>query len=79
MWQDYALGVVQAVFAVALIPTLFDRQKPALSTSAMNATGMTVITIVYASLQLWLSAGVAAIVGIQWIILCIQRHQQPKN
>ncbi len=78
MWQDYALGVVQAMFAVALMPTLLDRQKPALSTSAMNAAGMTIITVVYVSLLLWLSAAVAAIVGIQWVILWTQRYKQPK-
>ncbi|MCC7500626.1 hypothetical protein IT396_02390 [Candidatus Nomurabacteria bacterium] len=78
MWQDYALGVVQAMFAVALMPTLLDRQKPALSTSAMNAAGMTIITVVYVSLLLWLSAAVAAIVGFQWVILWIQRYNQPK-
>lgn len=79
MWQDYALGFVQAVFAVALIPSLLDRQKPALSTSVMNAGGMIIVTTVYFSLYLWISAWVATAVAIQWVILGLQRYWQPKT
>jgi len=73
MWQDYIITVVQVVFLVALLPTLFDTQKPATLTSLMNGGGMVIIAAAYFSLGLWWSGTVAALVAAQWLILAKQR------
>ena len=76
MWQDYAIAVVQVLFAVALIPTIMDKKhKPALSTCVWNAIGTGVLVSAYTSLGLWSSSIVAAVVGAQWVVLGVQRHR----
>ena len=76
MWQDFAISVVQVVFAVALVPTLLDKvHKPAVSTSLLNGFGMMTITIAYISLHLWWSGAVSSIVCVQWWLLATQRYR----
>ena len=80
MWQDYAIAVVQVLFAVALIPTIMDKKhKPALSTCVWNAIGTGVLVSAYTSLGLWSSSIVAAVVGAQWVVLGVQRHRLNKE
>lgn len=80
MWQDYAIAVVQVIFAVALIPTIMDKKhKPALSTCLLNGVGMAVLVAAYLSLSLWSSSIVAAVVGAQWVVLGVQRHRLNKS
>lgn len=80
MWQDYAIAAVQAIFAVALVPTILDKNhKPALSTSLLNGAGMGILVAAYLSLSLWSSGIVAAVVGAQWIFLAVQRHRLDKG
>lgn len=74
MWQDYAIMVVQVVFALALIPTLLDKnQKPAPWTSIFNTLSMAVLIAAYYSLKLWWSAGIATLVALEWSALGYQR------
>ena len=80
MWQDYAIAVVQAIFAVALVPTVRDKKhRPALSTCLLNGAGTAVLVAAYLSLNLWSSGIVAATVGAQWFLLAVQRHRLNKN
>lgn len=80
MWQDYAIAAVQAIFAVALVPTILDKKhKPALSTCLLNGVGMAVLVAAYLSLNLWSSGIIAAVVGVQWFLLAMQRHLLNKN
>jgi hypothetical protein len=76
MWQDYAIMAVQAIFAIALIPTITDKaQKPAVPTSLLNGFGMVVLTVSYLTLRLWLGSAVASVVCVQWLLLAWQRHK----
>jgi hypothetical protein len=80
-WQDLALTAASLIFIVALVPTvLSENQKPALSTSVMNAAVSTGIAIVYVTLQLWFAAATTALNGILWLVIGIQtislRHRQ---
>ncbi len=80
MWQDYAIAAVQAIFVVALVPTVLDKKhKPALSTCLLNGVGMAVLVVAYLSLTLWSSGIVAVVVGAQWFLLAVQRHRLNKN
>lgn len=80
MWQDYAIAVVQVLFAIALLPTILDKKhKPAISTSLLNTTGTGVLMAAYLSLELWSSGVVAGIVGAQWLLLAAQRHRLNKE
>lgn len=76
MWQDYALSAMGAVFAVSLIPSIISNDKPAIATSLMNCFGVMVNTIVFFTLDLWLSFLASAIIFILWSVLAIQKYCQ---
>jgi hypothetical protein len=68
-WQDVVIAVGQFVFAAALIPSVRGRQKPALTSSLITATGLTVFGICFATLGLWLSvAGVWTSAAMWWVL-----------
>lgn len=80
-WQDLALTVASLVFIVALIPTVLSaNQKPALSTSIMNAVVSASIAIVYVTLHLWFAAATTGLNGVLWLAIGIQtlalRHRE---
>lgn len=80
-WQDLALTVASLIFIIALVPTVLSHdQKPALSTSVMNAAVSTGIAIVYVTLHLWFAAATTALNGILWLVIGIQtislRHRR---
>ena len=72
-WQDLALTVASVIFIIALIPTVLSAvQKPALSTSVMNAAVSTGIAIVYLSLHLWFAAATTGANGFLWLVIGAQ-------
>lgn len=80
-WQDLALTAASLVFIIALIPTvLSDTQKPALSTSILNAAVSTGIAIVYVTLHLWFAATTTGVNGVLWLAIGLQtfalRHRK---
>lgn len=80
MWQDTVLALTQAVFAVALIPTItHPEKKPTLTTSLLNTVTILVVVLVYVTLHLVASAIGAAIMCIEWGILAYQRYALDKR
>ena len=76
MWQDYVLGAVQWLFALALLPTLFHREhKPAFLTALLNVILMLIVLFVYVTLRFWPSATGAASITTAWGILTYQRYR----
>ncbi len=77
MWQVWVLTVSQFVFVVSLIPAIIDRrQKPPLATSLPTVLGPSATTAAYATLSLWWSAGLAAVLTLCWAILAYQKQRQ---
>lgn len=77
-WQDILFTGGNIVFIIALLPTVFDKQKPAVSTSAVTASVLIAFTIAYASLGFWSSAAMAGALSLLWFILLIQRLRKKK-
>jgi len=73
-WQDILLSIGQFVFAVALLPSVFSKDKPAVSTSLMTGTVLVAFAFTYSTLKLWSAATFAAVVGIIWLILFFQKY-----
>ncbi len=73
MWQDYALAVVQIIFCVTLIPMLFAKEKPPLSSSIMTGTALLFGAFLFGTLGLWLASLSQAVVGLQWLTLAAQK------
>ena len=79
MWQDYALASINVAFCVTLVPMLFTREKPPLSSSI--PTGVLLLTGagILATLHLWLAVATQTIVGLQWLTFAFQRMSRSQN
>ena len=76
MWQDIYLMVSSVLFAVALIPSILSKDKPALWTSTFTSILLLGTTGAFFSLGLYLSAGGCALTTIAWIILLWQKFKE---
>lgn len=74
MWQDKVIAICQLAFLPSMIPTLLGKDKPAFSTSVMNALIVGVIAVTMATLNLWFSVFTGTLIFIIWIILAIQKR-----
>lgn len=72
--QDVILTVGALVFIVALLPTMFGREKPALTTSITTGTVLVVFSGVYVSLGLWFSAATTLVTACCWFTLAAQKY-----
>ncbi|PIR82261.1 hypothetical protein COU20_03855 [Candidatus Kaiserbacteria bacterium CG10_big_fil_rev_8_21_14_0_10_59_10] len=76
MWQDAVITAVQVGFLFALLPTVFHPEhKPAISTSLLTALGLYILAGTFATLSLYFSAIIAALVGATWSLLAYQRRR----
>jgi len=78
VWQDIALMIVNAVFAIALVPQILEGYRKKLGlirleASIPTALGMLVITIAYFSMNLILATIFALVLMILWTIIVVQR------
>lgn len=73
MWQDFIISGGGVFFTIALIPSLLSKDKPALTTSVMTSTILFAMIITYASLGLWLSSVMNAVMCLLWAILAFQK------
>jgi len=73
IWQDYVLAIGNWLFAIALIPTIIGKDKPAFSTSIMTSVILTIFAFCYFSLGLKWGAMAMGFGALAWWILTIQR------
>ena len=72
MWQDYVIMVVNLSFIFALLPSVFSESKPHRGTCILTGVGLTVLTVVFATLSLTFSAITAGLTAFLWFVLFIQ-------
>ena len=78
-WQDIILSVGQFIFIIALLPSVFSKDKPALATSIITSATLIVFAFTYATLSLTSAAISGVIVSLLWFILAIQKYKQQKD
>lgn len=79
MWQDYIFSVAGIFFTIALLPSLFSVDKPAITTSIMNGCILIAIIATYISLSLWLSALITVSTCLIWFTLAWQKYLSLKE
>ncbi len=81
VWQDYVIAIAQIGFVVALIPTLFSKDKPPVFTSFMTVVLLAIIIFCMFTLNLYFSAATAFAIMSTWAIIGIQkiRADQHRN
>jgi hypothetical protein len=73
MWQDIIISAGGVFFTVALIPSLIGKNKPAVGTSVPTSIILFVMILTYASLGLWMSAVMNAVMCFLWAVLAFQQ------
>ncbi|GEM_PF-552297 len=74
-WQDIVFSIGQWIFIVALIPLLFSKDKPALSSSLMTGTVLAVFAFTYSTLSLWTASTSTILTAGAWFTLAIQKYR----
>lgn len=72
MWQDTVLTIGSLVFIAALLPMVFGRRKPALSSALLTGSVLLVFSAAYASLSLTFAAVTTAVTAALWMTLAVQ-------
>jgi len=72
-WQDIVLSVGSWVFAIALIPSVIGKDKPALATSLSTGIILLVYAAVYVTLSLWSASISTFLVAAMWLTLAVQK------
>jgi hypothetical protein len=67
------------IFAVALIPSVTSKEKPALSTSLPTGVVLLIFALTYVTLSLWFSAASTAATGILWLTMAAQKYRQLRS
>jgi hypothetical protein len=62
-WQDVVIALCQLAFLPSMLPTLLGKNKPAFSTSVMNAIIVAIIAGTMATLHLWFSVTTGGLSG----------------
>ncbi len=72
-WQDIILSVGSWIFAIALIPSILSKDKPALSSSLITGSVLTIFACTYLTLSLWTTAASTVLVAGMWFTLALQK------
>lgn len=75
-WQDIVFTVGAGLFIVALLPSVFSKNKPDIKTSLLTATILTVFSMTYATLSLYFSAVVTMATAALWGFLAWQKYDK---
>lgn len=78
-WQDLVLTIGQIVLTIALLPSVFSKDKPALKSSLIYGTVLIGFTLTYLSLSLYLTAASTGLISILWFVLAIQKYLASKK
>lgn len=78
-WQDIIIAAGQWVFLLALLPSIFGKDKPALATSIATSGVLAVLAFTYSTLSLWVSTISGILVSVAWFILAVQKHKMGKQ
>jgi len=73
-WQDVVFSIGQWIFIIALLPSVFGKDKPAFSSSVITGSVLGVFALTFATLSLWVSAFSTTLVSITWFVLAVQKY-----
>lgn len=77
-WQDFVFTGGQFIFVLALLPTIFGKDKPAFVTSLITSLILGGFGATYLSLNLWGSALMSFTTSTCWAILAVQKFLKGK-
>lgn len=78
-WQEIVLAAGQVIFIIALLPSIFSKDKPEIWTSILTGAVALSISITYTTLSLEAAAISAFFNFVAWSILAIQKLRLAKK
>ena len=78
-WQEIILALGQIVFIIALLPSVFSKDKPEIWTSIITGSVALSIAITYLTMHIPFAAVSAFFNFVFWSVLAFQKFRQPKN
>lgn len=75
-WQQTVLALGQVVFIIALLPSVFSKDKPEIWTSIITGTVALSIAITYTTMKLPIAALSAFFNFVFWSLLAYQKRSQ---
>ena len=76
IWQDIVIMIACFGFALALIPSIRGKHKPARSSCILTIALLAAIAVCFGTLGLWLSFASEITAIIAWGILLFQKREQ---
>ena len=76
IWQDVLMMIGGFGFAIALLPSIIGKGKPAKSSCLITGGILASYVIALATLGLWLSAGATALTSAMWFVLLLQKRDR---
>lgn len=76
MWQDIVIAIVQFVFSIALIPSIFSDKKPNIFSSVITFVGLIVMIICFFTLGLYNSVIWSSFSALGWLVLLLQEAKK---
>lgn len=70
--QDLIITGGSLILAAALLPTVFSKDKPALSTALLTGSILAVFAVTYLTLDLRFAAAVTSVTASLWFTIAIQ-------
>lgn len=71
-WEEYLVSFGTLVLVLGLVPTVFGRHKPALSTSLVTFAVLSSFVVAFFSLHLYLAAALNTLNALVWGIIALQ-------
>ena len=75
-WQDVVITAGQIVFFLALLPSIFSEDKPALATSLTTGLVLIAFAFAYLSLDLLFAFATGGITAVCWLVLAYQKFRR---
>lgn len=76
MWQDVVISICSWAGTIALLPSIFGKDKPALSSCVFTAVIVTTFGICYFTLGLFSAAASAWFLAAAWSVLAFQQWRR---
>ena len=76
MWQDILLMIGGFGFSLALLPSVFGKNKPSSWTSGVTGTILVFFALAYGTLGLWLACVATSMTAALWFVLLFQAERK---
>lgn len=79
MWQDTIFSIGNLIFIIALFPSIFSKNKPALLTCLLTGITLIAFAITFYTLELWFTVITVSCASTLWLILAAQVIRRKKK